>query len=409
MRSRMTDNLPRAVLAAAVSIFAFSTASAQTRLSLPAGTVMIVQTNTALQSNTVHTGQTFETTIVDAIGVDNYVVIPAGTRVRGTVTFAQPANRQQSGVIEVNFNRLLLADGTSYPIVGRLTSTDATERRQIDSDPNARVVLVGGRGGIGASIAGAGSTNSPVSSILGALGSLLSQAQDVSVPAGTQLAVQLDQAAFLRGGQRLGVSDASTIYTAADRIRAAQQALAQANYYRGSINGQLDDATQRALFEYQTDKGLRATGNLDWRTAQALGLTTGTDGTVGGGSGTRTVFSANDASILRRDAQTLVAQQRQQLSLTSNSLYSRRVSSQGDIDLWFALSAFADNASLYEQLVRSNNADASVMANPALVNAARRVDSALLNARTSGQIQNSWSSIRQRLATIDTTYPNGVR
>ncbi|MEP6508801.1 MAG: peptidoglycan-binding domain-containing protein, partial [Gemmatimonadales bacterium] len=332
------------------------------------------------------------------IGLDNYTVVPSGSRIRGTITFAKPASRQQSGVIQVDFNRLLLADGTSYPIVGRLTSTDAAERRQIDADPNARVVLVGGRGGIGAAIAGAGSTNSPTSGILQALGGLLSQAQDVSVPAGTQLAVQLDQDVSVRSGRRLGANDQSSIYTAADRISAAQQALAQLNYYRGSINGQLDDATQRALFEFQTDKGIRATGNLDGRTANALGLTNGTVGGVGGGFSN--TLSAADVSVLRRDAQSLVAQQKLQIT---NTGFGRRSSSQVDVELWFALSAFADNASLYEQLVRGNSGGAS-SAGPALVNAARRVDSTLLNARTTSTIQNSWNSIRQRIAILDSTY-----
>jgi hypothetical protein len=409
MRPNLTATLPRLAMGLAFSTLALTSASAQTRLSLPAGTVIIVQTQSALQSSSASVGQTFETTVTDAIGLDQYTVIPSGSRVRGTITFAQPATRQQSGVIEVTFDRLTLSDGTSYPIAGRLTSTDAVERRQIDSDPNARVVLVGGRGGVGAAIAGAGSQSSPASNILAALGGLLSQAQDVRVPAGTQLAVQLDQAVSLRSGRRLGTGDLTAIYTAADRVRAAQQALAQLNYYRGSVNGQLDDATQRAIFEFQTDKGIRATGNLDGRTAQALGLTT--SGTVGGNGGVGGVggaygnmLSANDASTLRRDAQTLAAQERSSLSLTTNSVYSRRSSAQADVDLWFALSAFADNSSLYEQLVRGTNRDAVVGAGPALLNAARRVDTALLNARPTSTIQNSWASIRSRLAGLDQTY-----
>jgi hypothetical protein len=399
MTSTLTHNLRHAAVGLAISTLAM-TASAQTRLSLPAGTVIIVRTDSPLQSNTAQVGQTFETTVVDAIGLDNYNVIPSGSHVRGTITFVQPSNRQQSGVIQVNFNRILLPDGTSYQIAGRLTSTDPAERRQIDANPDTRVVLVGGRGGIGAAIAGAGSTNSPASSILGALGSLLSQAQDVRVPAGTQLAVQLDQAATLRSGRRLGNDDPSTIYTAADRIRAAQQALAQQNYYRGSITGQLDYATQRALFEYQTDKGLTATGNLDGRTARSLGIA-GSIGGIGNSGGFGNSLTAADAAALRRDAQTLVSQQRQQVSNT-NGAYARR-SSQADIDLWFALSAFADNASLYEQLTRGNSTSASA-ANSALINAARRVDTALSNARPSSSIQNAWSSIRSRLGNLDQSY-----
>ena len=383
------------------ALLAASGLSAQTRLVLPAGSVIIVKTSTPLESSTAKVGQSFETVVVDTVTVNNYTAIPAGSRIRGVVTFAQPANRQQSGVIEVNFDRLALPDGSVIPLSGKLTSTDAAERRQIDADPNTRVVLVGGRGGVGAAIAGAGSENSPTSGILAALGTLLSQARDVRVPAGTPLAVQLEQGLSVnrRGGAR--PLDAFTIYTAADRIRAAQEALAQQNYYRGAINGQLDDATRRALFEFQIDKGITATGNLDGRTVRALGLSTGAGGGVNAA-----ILSPEEASLLRRNTQALVGRQRQDMAVsTTGRLDARRGYAEGDVELWFALSAFADNASLYEQLVRvSGNADGSAQAGKALVAAARRVDAALPRARTSQEIQNGWSSVRAQLARLDPTY-----
>jgi hypothetical protein len=383
------------------ALLAASGLSAQTRLVLPAGSVIIVKTSTPLESATAQVGQSFETVVVDTVTVDNYTAIPSGSRIRGVVTFAQPANRQQSGVIEVNFDRLTLSDGSTVPLSGKLTSTDAAERRQIDSDPNARVVLVGGRGGVGAAIAGAGSENSPTSGILAALGTLLSQARDVRVPAGTPLAVQLEQGLSVnrRGGVRpLG---AFTIYTDVDRIRAAQQALAQQNYYRGAINGQLDDATRRALFEFQIDKGITATGNLDGRTVRALGLSTGAGGGVNAA-----ILSPDEASSLRRNAQALVGRQRQDMAVsTTGRLDARRGYAEGDVELWFALSAFADNASLYEQIVRvSGNADGSAQAGKSLVAAARRVDAAAQRARTSREIQNGWASIRAQLARLDPSY-----
>lgn len=380
--------------------------SAQNRLVLPQGSVIMVQTTTALESATARTGQTFETIVADTVGVDNYTVIPSGSRIRGLVTLARPVQGGQSGVIEVTFDRLTLADGTTYPIAGKLTSTDAAERRQIDADPNAHVVLVGGRGGIGAAIAGAGSNRSS-NSILAALGSLLSQAQNVSVPAGTTLAVQLDQQVILRGRGRLQTADENSIYTATDRIRAAQQALAQQNYYRGVISGRLDDATRRALFNFQTDKGIVATGNLDWRTAQALGISsTSTDaGGIGGVAG-NAVLSLQQASNVRRSAENLAGTERQDLGITGlGALDVRRGYAEGDVDLWFALSAFADNASLYEQLVRSSsNAAGSVAAGQALIRAARRVDDALTRSRASSSVQTGWASIRQQLNSIDGSY-----
>jgi len=76
---------------------------------------------------------------------------------------------------------------------------------------------------------------------------------------------------------------------------------------------------------------------------------------------------------------------------------------QGDLDLWLALSAFADNASIYEQIVTNGgNRDAAVLAGRALAGAARRVDAAMQNARTSAQVQNAWAAVRRQITTIDT-------
>ena len=400
MRCSQTKSLAGGLWTLFFTLVAVSGLSAQPRLVLPEGSVIIVRTSSPLVSSTAKVGQTFETVVADTVRVDNYTAIPADSRIRGVVTFAQPANRQRSGVIEVNFDRLAMPDGKVYALSGKLTCTDSAERRQIDSDPNARVVLVGGRGGVGATIAGAGSEKSPASGILAVLGTMLSEARDVRVPAGTPLAVQLEQALVLsrRGAAR--APDAFTIYTAADRIRAAQQALAQQNYYRGAINGQLDDATRRALFEFQIDKGITATGNLDWRTAQALGLSSTA------GAGNAAVLSAEEASLLRRNAQGLVGRQRQDMAIsTAGRLDTRRTYAEGDVEALFALSAFADNASLYEQLVRvSGNADGSALAGKSLIAAARRVDTALQRTRTSQEIQNAWSSIRTQLAGLDPTY-----
>jgi len=373
-------------------------APAQSRIVLPAGSVILVRTASPLQSATAKVGETFETTVDEGVGVDEYTIIPAGSRIRGQITVARPATRQQSGVIEVVFDQLRLPDGTSIPITGKLTSTDTAERRQIEADANGRVVLVGGRGGIGAAIAGAGSGRS-ANNIFAALGGLLSEGRDVNVPAGTPLAVEIERAVALRGRGRLRGAEASTIYTAPERIRAAQQALAQREYYRGSANGQLDNATRRALFEFQIDQGFNGTGNLDGRTARALGMSL-----AGAGGVTGATLSADAASALRRDAQALVSRLRAELGSTGvGQLRASRAYAQGDLDVWFALSAFADNASIYEQIVRNGgNPDAAVLAGRALVGAANRVDAAAQSARLSAQLQGAWTTLRRQLAPLDT-------
>jgi len=404
MRQKFLARSRIALYSTALALFAASTVSAQSRVVLPAGSVIIVRTTTPLQSASARTGQTFETNVVESIGVDEFTVIPSGSRIRGVVSLATPATRQQSGVIEVKFDRITLPNGSTFPITGKLTSTDSSERAQIESDPNARVVLVGERGGIGAGIAGAGSGNS-VNAIFAALGGLLSEGRDVNVPAGTSLAVELENSVTLRGGGRLTGSEASTIYTASERISAAQQALAQQNYYRGPINGQLDDATRRALFQYQVDRGLSRTGNLDGRTARALGINLGV-GAGASGSLSGSVLSASQASVVRRDALSFASRLRSELGASSvGMLNASRAYSQADLDLWFATSAFADNASLYEQIVSTGgNRDAAVLAGRSLVAAAQRVDAAMQNARPSAYSTNAWASVRRQISTLGTSY-----
>jgi peptidoglycan hydrolase-like protein with peptidoglycan-binding domain len=386
-----------------LSLFAVSTLQAQTRVVLPSGSVILVQTTQPLASQNAQVGQTFESRVVDVVSINGYAAIPANSRVRGVVSYVQPATRQRSGVMQVTFDRLILPNGTAVPIAGRLTSTDSTERRQIDARSDPRVVLVGERGGIGAAIAGAGSRSGSASNILTALGGLLSEGTDVSVPENTRLAVQLEQAVTLTARGGMNAADPSTVYTAAERIRAAQQALARRAYYRGTANGVLDNATRRALFEFQLDNDITATGNLDGRTAAVLGILAG-GGNAGGVSGS--VLSAREASTLRRAAQAMESRQRQLLTIsTEGRLSPSRNYSQAELELFFAFSAFADNASLYEQLVSTTNVpEGAVAAGRALANAARRVDSAMQQANTSTQNRNNWQAIRQQISRIDSDY-----
>jgi hypothetical protein len=86
-------------------------------------------------------------------------------------------------------------------------------------------------------------------------------------------------------------------------------------------------------------------------------------------------------------------------------LDAQRTYTASDIDLWFALSAFADNSLLYEQAIaNSSHVEGTTAAGRALVNAARRVDEAMTQARPSNQVSTAWTTIRQQLRTIATDY-----
>ncbi|PYK61954.1 MAG: hypothetical protein DME43_01345 [Verrucomicrobia bacterium] len=64
----------------------------------------------------------------------------------------------------------------------------------------------------------------------------------------------------------------SSEQSADSTVAAVQEQLAQQGYYRGEIDGVFGAQTRRAVVRYQSDHGLRVTGNLNADTLQALGL-----------------------------------------------------------------------------------------------------------------------------------------
>jgi hypothetical protein len=116
-------------------------------------------------------------------------------------------------------------------------------------------------------------------------------------------------------------------------------------------------------------------------------------------------LSASQAAAVRRDAQYVLTRLRTDLGASAvGRLDQSRAYSQADLDLWFALSAFADNASIYEQIAASGgNRDAAVLAGRSLAAAARRVDTAMQNTRASAQTQNAWAAVRRQITSIDSS------
>ncbi len=75
------------------------------------------------------------------------------------------------------------------------------------------------------------------------------------------------------GGDYYGQSVYGSSEQSADStVAAVQEQLAQQGYYRGEIDGVFGAQTRRAVVRYQSDHGLRVTGNLNADTLQALGL-----------------------------------------------------------------------------------------------------------------------------------------
>jgi peptidoglycan hydrolase-like protein with peptidoglycan-binding domain len=65
--------------------------------------------------------------------------------------------------------------------------------------------------------------------------------------------------------------------SSSEMIRRAQRELQNQGYYNGDINGLLDSRTQAAIEDFQHDRRLPVTGQLDDRTIRELGLSSRTD------------------------------------------------------------------------------------------------------------------------------------
>src|SRR5205085_4168836 len=175
---------------------------------VPESTVISVRMDTTLTSKSSHVGDRFTATVSVPVYVNGERVIPAGATVEGHVTQVTPARRPaRSGTIAVEFDDLVLPDGTRLALDASLTSEDPDTRRQIDdenrvSGRNDRRtgVFVGGGGVVGAVLGaiGGGAKGAVIGGAAGAgavpAGILLSKGEEARVPSGPPFGLQLRRA-----------------------------------------------------------------------------------------------------------------------------------------------------------------------------------------------------------------------
>ena len=172
------------------------------QISIPSGVVIPVTLDQALDSATTRVGTRFTASIKSVrLGDSEF---PAGTKIEGLVTEAQPSKKNQPGVLDMTWTSALLPDGTRVPLRGNLTSLDTNNV----SNQGGRLVAAGAKKdnplkviGIGA---GAGfvlgrvlKSNSTVSTVLGAAGGYLfsrsrdKKASEARLAQNTALGVEL--------------------------------------------------------------------------------------------------------------------------------------------------------------------------------------------------------------------------
>ncbi len=164
--------------------------AARREVGLPAGTEISVQLEERLSSKTARREDPVTASVFQPVRADGALVLPAGTRVRGVVVDAEPAQRpSKGGRLEIRFDRLDLG----------------SER----VDFRGRVVSIGqggdggktaGKAGLGAVLGGVlgsilgGGKGAVVGVILGGTGAVVgTKGGEVDLPAGTILTVRLEE------------------------------------------------------------------------------------------------------------------------------------------------------------------------------------------------------------------------
>ncbi len=179
------------------------------RTLLPQGTEILVRLSETLTTQRNEAGDRFRAEVVHAVEVENEVVVPAGSRLEGTIShLKRPGRIRGRAEMSLNFEQLTLPDGTVLPIAGTVVSVEPRRPEEVkeeDGTIRARgekgedVKKVGAAAGIGALIGiltgggGGARTGAVVGAAAGVTGVLATRGSDLLLPAETELMVRLER------------------------------------------------------------------------------------------------------------------------------------------------------------------------------------------------------------------------
>lgn len=175
-------------------------------VTVPAGAHLTVELLGGLSSATARTGDTFRVQVARDVEVDGEIAIPAGSEVHGVIGEASGARRGAPARLELRFTDLVLPTGETLPIHAVLQQIG----EQVS--PGRKAAAVGGGAAAGAvlgrALSGSGSrgAGTVIGALVGALaGAALSShsaPEQIEIPAGTLMVLQLDREAEIGGGAR---------------------------------------------------------------------------------------------------------------------------------------------------------------------------------------------------------------
>jgi hypothetical protein len=180
------------------------------QLTVPAGTKVLLHLQSAINTKSAHVGDGVYCQTSFPVTLDNLIVIPAGTYVKGEITHVERAGKI-SGRAEIlfKFNTMIFPNGYTVDLPGSLKSEPGASNSSViddegtvkaDSQKGKDAATVGKTGATGAVIGAAASRGWGGAGIGGAAGAavglgsvLFTRGQDVRIEQGTALEMVLDR------------------------------------------------------------------------------------------------------------------------------------------------------------------------------------------------------------------------
>src|SRR5213592_2417835 len=173
--------------------------AAPTTLTLAAGTRVGLTASDSISTRSAKAGDAFTATVGhDVKDAAGHVMIPAGSRVEGTITAAEPApNPNSSGKIELAVKSVTVR-GTSYPVDATVVSKDTVmQGRGVTGVDAAKVAGGAAIGAIAGRLLGKNAKGAVVGGAAGAAAGAVaarkSRDVDVVIPKGAAITIKLDK------------------------------------------------------------------------------------------------------------------------------------------------------------------------------------------------------------------------
>jgi hypothetical protein len=157
-------------------------------VTVPDGTQIRVRLEQSLSSKTARPEDRIDASVATPVRVDGIVAIPAGTNVQGIVQNVEPARRPaHGGRLDLSFDSLVLSEGRKVDIRSRVVSV------QEDKVDKSKVGLGAVLGGVLGGVIDGGS-GALIGALVGGGGAVVgTKGDDVELPAGTVLTLQLER------------------------------------------------------------------------------------------------------------------------------------------------------------------------------------------------------------------------